>query len=602
MTTLTDMGRENADKTARKTTKGTAFLIEDSEPQDVFTPEDLTEEHLAVGRMVDEFWAHEVEPNLPAIREKKPGVALAVLRKSVDLGLTAMTIPEEYGGMAMDLPSLMVTAERMGRDGSYGGWHSAHTGIGTLPIVYFGNEQQKQKYLPKLAKLEMLAAYALTEPLAGSDALAARTRADLSPDGKHYMLNGQKMWITNGGAADLFTVFAKVGGEKFTAFLVERNFPGVSSGAEEHKMGITGSSTTAVYLDNVPVPVENVLGEIGRGHVIAFNILNIGRLKLGPASVGAAKNVLAICLKYAKQRKAFGTTISEFGAIQHKLAEMAIRIFAAESMTWRVAGLIEHQMHGASTESTGVAADGSTRELKAIEEFAAECSMVKVYASEMLDYVVDEGVQIHGGYGYHQDYVVERAYRDSRINRLFEGTSEINRLVITGMPLKRAARGLLPLFEAARAVLQEPEPQSHTPADDVELSLLANAKKIALLTLGVAHEKFGAQLERQQEIVMNLSDIIMEVFAMESSLLRSRKLAATGSGANAADACAVYLRDAIARIELSSKTVLSASAQGDELRQSLSRLRGYASHDPVNAIALRRQIAGRLLANERYTV
>ncbi|MGA2235445.1 MAG: acyl-CoA dehydrogenase family protein [Terriglobales bacterium] len=597
MTTLTDI--------PRKTTKGTAFLLEESAPRDIFTPEDLSEEHLAVGHMVDEFWANEVEPNLPAIREKKPGVAMAVLRKSVELGLTAMTIPEEYGGMAMDLPSLMVTSERMGRDGSYGGWHSAHTGIGTLPIVYFGNEQQKRKYLPKLAKVEMLAAYALTEPLAGSDALAARTRADLSPDGKHYMLNGQKMWITNGGAADLFTVFAKVGGEKFTAFLVERNFPGVSSGAEEHKMGITGSSTTAVYLDNVPVPVENVLGEIGRGHVIAFNILNIGRLKLGPATVGAAKNVLAISLKYAKQRKAFGSTISEFGAIQHKLAEMAIRIFVAESMTWRVVGLIENQMHGASQESAN-ASTGGSQELKAIEEFAAECSMVKVYAAEMLDYVVDEGVQIHGGYGYHQDYVVERAYRDSRINRLFEGTNEINRLVITGMPLKRAARGLLPLFEAARAVLQQAEPQPEDTAvgtsADAELRLVRNAKKIALLTLGVAHEKYGAKLEQQQEIIMNLSDIIMEVFAMESSLLRCRKLAAAGSGVNAADACAVYLRDAIARVELSSRTVLSACAHGDELRRNLSRLRGYASHDPVNAIALRRKIAERLLANERYTV
>src|ERR1035437_9358530 len=589
MTTLTDIPRK---------TRGTAFLIEESAPQDIFTPEDLSDEHLAVGHMVDEFWANEVEPNLPAIREKKPGLAMAVLRKSVELGLTAMAIPEEYGGMAMDLPSLMVTAERMGRDGSYGGWHSAHTGIGTLPIVYFGTADQKRKYLPKLAKLEMLAAYALTEPLAGSDALAARTRADLSADGKHYMLNGQKMWITNGGAADLFTVFAKVGGEKFTAFLVERSFPGVSSGAEEHKMGITGSSTTAVYLDNVPVPVENVLGEIGRGHVIAFNILNIGRLKLGPATAGAAKNVLTISLKYAKQRKAFGSTISEFGAIQHKLAEMAIRIFVAESMTWRVVGLIENQMHGASAESTG-----SSQELKAIEEFAAECSMVKVYAAEMLDYVVDEGVQIHGGYGYHQDYAVERYYRDSRINRLFEGTSEINRLVITGMPLKRAARGLLPLFEAARAVLQETEsPAAADTSADAELSLVHNAKKIALLTLGVAHQKYGAQLEQQQEIIMNLSDIIMEVFAMESCLLRSRKLAAAGGGANAADACAVYLRDAITKVELSSRTVLSACAQGDELRRNLSRVRGYASHDPVNAIALRRLIAGRLLANERYTV
>src|ERR1700733_13686451 len=426
---------------------GGAFLIEEFSPDEVFTAEDLSEEHLAIAHTVDEFWANDVEPNLDAIRRQEPGIALNVLRKSAGLGLTAVAIPERFGGMEMDLASVMIVGEHLGRDASYGSWHSAHTGIGTLPVLFFGTEEQKQKYLPRLATAEILAAYALTEPLAGSDALAARTRADLSPDGKYYVLNGQKMWITNGGAADLFTVFAKVGGEKFTAFLVERNFPGVSSGAEEHKMGITGSSTTAVYLDNVPVPVENVLGEIGRGHVIAFNILNIGRLKLGPASVGAAKNVLAICLKYAKQRKAFGTTISEFGAIQHKLAEMAIRIYAAESMTWRVAGLIENQMHLVSAEAANVSANASTQELKAIEEFAAECSMVKVYASEMLDYVVDEGVQIHGGYGYHQDYVVERAYRDSRINRLFEGTSEINRLVITGMPLKRAARGLLPLFD-----------------------------------------------------------------------------------------------------------------------------------------------------------
>jgi butyryl-CoA dehydrogenase len=352
-------------------------------------------------------------------------------------------------------------------------------------------------------------------------------------------------------------------------------------------------------LNDCKVPVENLLGEAGKGHLIAFNILNIGRLKLGPAGVGAAKNVLAICLKYAKQRKAFGSAIAQFGAIQHKLAEMAIRIFVTESMAWRVTGLIENQMHGASSGPAG-----GSQELKAIEEFAAECSMIKVYASEMLDYVVDEGVQIHGGYGYHQDYAVERAYRDSRINRLFEGTSEINRLVITGMPLKRAARGQLPLLEAARAVLQEAEPQdleSASASTDAELSLVHNAKKIALLTLGVAHQQHGAQLEQQQEIIMNLSDIIMEVFAMESSLLRSRKLAAVGGGVNAADACPVYLRDAMGRVELSSRTVLSACVFGEELRRYLSRLRGYASHDPVNAIALRRRIAERLLANERYT-
>jgi butyryl-CoA dehydrogenase len=594
MTTLTEIPGK---------TRGSAFLYEGALPNQVFTPEDLTEEHLAIGRMIDEFWASEVEPNLPAIREKKPGAALAVLRKSADLGLTGMTIPEEFGGMEMDLPSLMVAAEHMGRDASYAGWHSAHTGIGTLPLVYFGTSEQKKKYLPRLARMELLAAYALTEPLAGSDALAARTRADLAPDGKHFILNGQKMWITNGGAADLFTVFAKVGGEKFTAFLVERAFPGVSSGAEEHKMGIRGTSTTAVYLDNVAVPVENLLGEIGRGHVIAFNVLNIGRLKLGPASVGAAKNVLAICIKYAKQRKAFGSAIADFGAIQHKLAEMAIRVFVAECMTWRVAGLIETQMQASAAERR----QSSITEMHAVEEYAAECSMVKVFASEMLDYVVDEGVQIHGGYGFHQDYAVERAYRDSRINRLFEGTNEINRLVIMGMPLKRAARGQLPLLEAARSVLNQSENpglsnEKQAATKTEEDCIVRNAKKIFLLTLAVAHDRSGAQLEKQQEVIMNLSDIAMEVFAMESGLLRRKKLTSSGKSENALDICAVYLRDAIARIEGFSRTVLSACCEREVLRKHLATVRGYADHMPVNSIALRRQIAARLLSSERYTV
>src|ERR1700757_4283404 len=487
--------------------RGLAFLLDETAPQHIFTPEDLTEEHLAIGRMIDEFWAKEVEPNLPAIREKKPGLALAILRKSAELGLTGISIPEEYGGMEMDLPSLMVAGEHMGRDSSYGSWYSAHTGIGTLPILYFGNAQQKKKYLPQLARAELLAAYALTEPLAGSDALAARTRADLSPDGSHYILNGQKMWITNGGAADLFTVFAKVGGEKFTAFLVERNFPGVTSGAEEHKMGIKGSSTTAVYFDNVRVPIENVLGEIGRGHIIAFNILNIGRLKLGPGAVGGAKNVLTICLKYAKERKAFGSAIAEFGAIQYKLAEMAIRTFAVESMVWRVVGLIESQLaHSARDKHVD-----SQTELKAVEEYAAECSMIKVYGSEMLDYVVDEGVQIHGGYGYHQDYAVERAYRDSRINRIFEGTNEINRLLITGMLLKRAQQGRLNLVKAARGVMDELlSGPSLGSGESEERRLTGNAKKIALLLLASAFEKFGAKIEAEQEVISAIADVIME--------------------------------------------------------------------------------------------
>ena len=579
--------------------KGGAFLIEDRSPNEIFTAEDLNEEHLAIARTVDQFWTNDVEAHLEAIRLQKPGIALEVLRKAAELGLAAIPIPEKFGGMEMDLPSVMIASEHLAKDASYGSWHSSHTGIGTLPILFFGNEEQKRKYLPKLAKVELLAAYALTEPLAGSDALAVRTRADLSPDGKHYVLNGQKMWITNGGAADLFTVFAKVGGEKFTAFLVERSFPGVTSGAEEHKMGIKGSSTTAVYFDNVKVPVENVLGEIGRGHIIAFNILNLGRLKLGPGAVGGAKNVLAICLKYAKERKAFGSAIAEFGAIQHKLAEMGIRTYAVESMVWRVVGLIESRLAQSNDDRNS----DSQTELKAVEQYAAECSMIKVYASEMLDYVVDEGVQIHGGYGYHQDYAVERAYRDSRINRIFEGTNEINRLLITGMLLKRAARGQLALIPAIQAVLSgSARRETSFAGGDEETRLVHNAKEIALFAIGIAHQRYGAEFEKQQEIVMNISDIVMEVFAMESSLLRSRKLAASGKGANAANMCAVFLREAMDRIEISSRQVIGSSLDGNVLRDTMTALRGFANYDPVDAIALRRNIAGRLLAAECYTV
>ena len=580
--------------------KGAAFLLEEITPEKIFTREDLSDEHRAVAQMVEEFWTNEVEPNLPAIREKKPGVALGVLRKSAALGLLGISVPEKFGGMEMDLPSVMVVAEVMGRDASYAGWHSAHTGIGSLPILFFGTPAQKEKYLPKLVKGELLAAYALTEPLAGSDALAARTRADLSPDGKHYILNGQKMWITNGGAAGVFIVFAKVGGEKFTAFIVERAFGGLTSGAEEHKMGIRGSSTTAIYFDNVKVPVENVLGEIGRGHVIAFNILNIGRLKLGPAVMGAAKSILSASIKYAKQRKAFGVAIASFGAIQHKLAEMAIRIFATESMTWRVVGMIEAQLSSADH----AASDSARAELKAVEEYAAECSMVKVFAAEMLDYVADEGVQIHGGYGFHQDYMVERAYRDARINRLFEGTSEINRLVISGMPLKRAARGTLPLLDRARNALREtlehPAKKIEAHADNEEARLVQNAKAIALFALGVTDARFGAELEKHQEIVMSLSDIFMETFAMESTLLRCCKLAGPSGNTVASAICSVFLRDAMLRIFAAAQIILGGCSSGSELQQQMSALRSLTSYDPVNAIALRRQIAEALLDSERY--
>ena len=574
---------------------GGSFLLDEIAPEQSFTYEDLSDEHRDIGRTVDAFWASEVDPNLEGIRHHEPGLARKVLSKAGELGLTAISIPERFGGMEMDLTAAMVVAEHLGKDASYAGWQSTHTGIGTLPLVFFGNEDQKRKYLPKLAKVQMLAAYALTEPLAGSDALAARTRADLSPDGKHYILNGQKMWITNGGHADLYTVFAKVGGEKFTAFLVERSFPGVSSGAEEQKMGIKGTSTTAVYFDNVPVPVGNVLGEIGRGHVIAFNILNVGRLKLGPAVLGKSKYVLGISLKYAKQRKAFGSSISEFGAIQHKFAEMATRIYAAESMAWRVIGSVEDHLRDSSS-----ALDPAHAQMKALEEFASECSMVKVYASETLDYVVDEGVQIHGGYGFHQDYIVERAYRDSRINRLFEGTNEINRLIITGMLLKRAARGGLELIPAARKVLDEAlSDRDVSSGDSGDRQLVRNAKKIALLTIGLAHQKFGADVEKQQEVVMSISDILMDTYAMESTLLRTRKLV---GASNAKDMCDVMLRDAIVRIESAARNVIGASVEGEQLRKYMLALRDLAAFEPLNAVEIRRRIARRLIEEERYVV
>src|SRR5437773_6598298 len=543
-------------------TKGCAFLIEERTPQEIFTPEDLTDEHRAIARAADEFWNKEVAPNLEEIDRGNHDVAVQVLKKSAELGLTAILTPERYGGMELDLASAMIAAEHLARDGSYSAWHGAHSGIGTTPLLLFGTDDQKQRYLPKLSTAEMIGAYCLSEPHAGSDALSAKTRADLSADGTHYILNGQKMWITNGGKADLFTVFAKVGGEKFTAFLVERRFPGVQPGAEEKKMGIKGSSTTAIYLDNVPVPLENVLGEVGRGHIIAFNILNLGRLKLGPFAVGGSKNVLSLSIKYAKERKAFGTTISQFGLIQHKLAEMAIRTFAAESMSYRVVGQIEALLEGFAWSQP----DAARVKMKAVEEFAAECSIIKVWGSEALDYVVDEGVQIHGGYGFHQDYAVERAYRDSRINRIFEGTNEINRLLIPGIMLKRAAKGTLPLVQAAQAVLagvlggpKFDEPIDGPLADETRLT--HNAKKAGLLLTGVAYQKYLTAIEQQQEVLAGISDVMMEAFAMESVTLRARKLAESGKGAQAGEMCRVFVRDAMARIEATGRPCMQAGRE-----------------------------------------
>lgn len=570
--------------------KGGAFLLEQRQPGEIFTPEDFTDEHRAIAKTAEDFWNREVVPNLEAIQHQEPGVAIRVLKKSAELGLTAVVVPERFGGMEMDLTSAMVVAEVVSRDGSYSGWHGAHAGIGTMPVMLYGTEAQKTRYLTKLASAEMIGAYCLSEPQAGSDALAVKTRADLSADGTHYVLNGQKMWITNGGGADLYTVFAKVGGEKFTAFLVERAFPGVSPGAEEKKMGIKGSSTTAVYFDNVKVPVENVLGEIGRGHIIAFNILNLGRLKLGPFAVGGCKNVIHVCLKYAQERKAFGKSISEFGMIQHKLAEMAIKTYAAETMSYRVVGLIEAEQ-----------AAGQDL-LKSVEEYATECSYIKVFASEALDYVVDEGVQIHGGYGFHQDYAVERAYRDSRINRIFEGTNEINRLLATGMMLKRAQRGQLPLVDAVKKLQAEllSGPAASGGGESEEAKLVANAKKAGLFVLGVAYQRFLTAMEEQQEVLAGITDVLMNAFAMESVYLRTQKLGAKGT--NAAAMSAVFLREAMEQIESSARTVIAACAEGDSLRTNLAVLKRFTKFEPVNSIELRRGIAKRLLEAGKYVV
>ncbi len=585
---------------AGSTLRGGEFLLRATSAGDVFTPEDFTEEHRAIARTTEEFWQSEVVPKLEAIQHQEAGVAVALLRKSAEVGLTSVVIPEEYGGMGMDFTSMMIVAEGVARDGSYSSWHGAHTGIGTLPILFFGTPEQKQKYLPKLATCEMIAAYCLSEAHAGSDALAARTTAQLTPDGKNYLLNGQKMWITNGGAADLYTVFAKVDG-KLTAFLVERSFAGVKQGAEEKKMGIKGSSTCAVYLDNVLVPVENLLGEVGRGHVIAFNILNLGRLKLGPFAVGGAKNVLADSLAYAQERVAFGKPIGQFGMIQQKLAQMATYLFAAESMSYRVEGMVSQ----AAGELNWRDADAGARVLRAAEEFAIECSFVKVFASEMLDFVVDEGVQIHGGYGYHQDYAVERAYRDSRINRIFEGTNEINRLLATGMLLKRAQKKQLPLVEAVlklQAQLLEPLSAAGATQSSPEHAQVERAKKVALLLLGLAYQQFGAAIEDQQEVLAGISDVMMNAFALESVVLRAEKMAARNAGRNASAYVTLFSHDAMNTIERAATDVISFCSEGDARRTNLAVLRKLTRREMPNVIELRRDVAKRLLEAKRYIV
>ena len=584
--------------------RGGSFLLQDLSPEEVFTPEDFTEEHRMIAETAQLFMESEVFPRIEEIENKKEGVNEEILRKAAQIGLVAAGLPEEYGGEGLDQVSVAIISDKSGLYGSFATTFGAHAGIGTLPILYFGSDQQKAKYLPKLATAEWIGAYALTEAESGSDALAAKTKAVLSPDGTHYVLDGTKMWITNAGFAHVFITFAKIDGDKFTAFIIERNFPGVSTGAEEHKMGIRGSSTRTVILENAEVPVENVLGEIGRGHLIAFNILNFGRFKLGATAIGGIKYVTNEAIRYAKERRQFGKSIIEFGAVQHKLAEMAVRIFCAESMVYRTAGMIDTAMKAIDKSSPQF----STEILKEIEDYAVECSIIKVANSEILDFIVDEAVQIYGGYGYSGDYPVERCYRDARINRIFEGTNEINRLLISGMLLKRAMKGQLPLISAAQKVASEilsvlPITDEGNEALGTEKTLVANCKKIFLLTAGAAVQKFREALSEQQEVLSLLSDLVISIFAMESMLSRARKaVSRSGEGRVGLQLKAVRIGidRMLSEVENNAKQILAAVSEGDELRTKLAALRRFSKHVPVNVIALRQAIARKLDEEGKY--
>ena len=580
-------------------TTGGSFLLEDHQLDNVFTPEDFNEDQQMIAKLADEFATNEVLPAVEKIEHKEWEVTRALLKKASEMGLTNADVPAEYGGSDMDKVSSAIIAEYMAKCGSFVVSMGGHAGIGTLPIVFFGTEEQKKKYLPKLASAEMIGAYALSESTSGSDALNSRTKAVLSPDGKHYILNGEKMWITNAHFADLFTVFAKVDGEKFTAFLIEKDFPGFSVGAEEKKMGIRGSSTAPLILDDCTVPVENVLGEVGKGHIIAFNILNVGRFKLGAGCVGGARTAIQNAIAYAKQRKAFSKSIAEFGLIREKIAQMAIGIYAGESMVYRTVGMMDTALAEIDKNPETIR--------KAIEEYAVECSIIKVWGSEMLDMVVDETVQIYGGYGFVEEYPAERAYRDSRVNRIFEGTNEINRLIITGWLLKRAMSGQLALLPAIKKVMDEvmsgPSGEELEGTLAGERKLVENAKKLAMLVAGAASQKYMQKLADQQEIMGGIADMVIEAFAMDSALLRARKYVEVQGEQKAALVVAmtqVYLEGAFARLEAAAKKVVAAVAEGDMLRTQMAIVRRLAKHEPVNVIALQEKIAARVIETGKY--
>ena len=585
---------------SRKKITGGSFLIEERNLDEVFTPEDFTDEHLQIAQTTDEFALKEIAPAADKLEKKDFALTRELLKKASELGLTSVEIPEAYGGMDMDKVSAAIVAEHIAKYGSFVVTFGGHSGIGTLPIVYFGTEEQKQKYLPKLATAEYVGAYALSESSSGSDALNCRTKAVLSPDGKHYVLNGEKMWITNAGFADVFIVFAKIDGEKFTAFIVEKRFPGFSVGGEEHKMGIRGSSTCPLILNDCKVPVENMLGEIGKGHIIAFNILNVGRFKLGAGCVGGTRTALQDAIAYAKQRKAFNTTISQFGLIREMIADMAVDIWTGESAVYRTVGMMDVALGEIDKDSPEAAKEIR----KAIEEYAVECSIIKVWGSEALDRAVDATVQVYGGYGFVEEYPAERAYRDSRVNRIFEGTNEINRLIITGFLLKRAMTGQLPLMPAIKKLMDEVlgGPSMSEAAEGplgAEKAIVSNAKKIALFTAGAASQKYMQKLVDQQEIMGALADIIIETYCMESAVLRAEKQAGRDSGLATA-MTQVYVARAMETIEAAARKVIAAIAEGDMLRTQMAILRRLLKYEPINTIALREKIAARVIEQGKY--
>ena len=589
--------------------KGGEWLIKENNAFDIFTPEDFSEEQLMILDMCLQFLKTEIYPIVERIDKLEPGLMPSLMEKAGELGLLSASVPEDLGGLGKDFVTSTLVSEGLGGGYSFSVAMSAHAGIGTLPILYFGTEEQKKKYIPKLATGEWKGSYGLTEPGSGSDALGAKTTATLSEDGKYYLLNGQKIWITNGGFADVYTVFAKVDGDKFTAFIVERDFEGFTRGPEEHKMGIKGSSTVQLYFQDCKVPVENVLGEIGRGHIIAFNILNIGRLKLAAAAMGGAKLALTNSIEYAKTREQFKTPIANFGAIKHKLAEMAIKTFADESALYRTAKWIDEK----EAELLAEGKPFNEALLGAAEEFAIECAILKVHGSEALDFVVDEGVQIHGGVGFSDEYNISRAYRDSRVNRIYEGTNEINRLLTVDMLIKRAMKGKLDLMGPAMNVQKElmsiPEPMSigfgneEGGAFSKEKKIIANLKKCILMVAGAAVQKLMNDLSKEEEIIMNIADMAIETFVSESTLLRVIKLADKNGEENAKiqiDIMKCYLNDAVDKVAKAGKEAINAFAKGDEQKMMLLGLKRFTKSEGFNSKDARRQIADKLIEEGKY--